>query len=108
MHSVRHKFTFFERLLIWRRMNFGERKFILFISFVVGVLTAFAGLILKWLIHQIQHFLTYQFDVTASNRFTWFTVIGIFLTGLFVRYIVKDDISHGSHQDSLCHSAQAK
>lgn len=96
MHSVRHKFTFFERLLIWRRMNFGERKFILFISFVVGVLTAFAGLTLKWLIHQIQHFLTYQFDVTASNPlYMVYPVIGIFLTGLFVRYIVKDDISHG-------------
>lgn len=96
MHSVRHKFTFFERLLIWRRMNFGERKFILFISFVVGVLTAFAGLTLKWLIHQIQHFLTYQFDVTASNPlYLVYPVIGIFLTGLFVRYIVKDDISHG-------------
>lgn len=96
MYSVRHKFTFFERLLIWRRMNFGERKFVLFISFVVGVLTAFAGLILKWLIHQIQYFLTFHFDATVSNPlYLVYPVIGIFLTGLFVRYVVKDDISHG-------------
>lgn len=96
MHSVRHKFTFFERLLIWRRMNFGERKFILFISFVVGICTAFAGLLLKWLIHQIQYLLTYHFDATASNPlYLVYPVIGIFLSGLFVRYIVKDDISHG-------------
>lgn len=96
MNSVRHKFTFFERLLIWRRMNFGERKFILFISFVVGICTAFAGLLLKWLIHQIQYLLTYHFDATASNPlYLVYPVIGIFLSGLFVRYIVKDDISHG-------------
>ncbi len=96
MCAVKRNFTFFERLFIWRRMNFSEQKFILVISFVVGVLTAFAGLFLKWLIHQIQHLLTYRFDVTASNElYLVYPVIGIFLTGLFVRYVVKDDIGHG-------------
>ena len=42
MYAVKRNFTFFERLFIWRRMNFSEQKFILMISFVVGVLTAFA------------------------------------------------------------------
>ena len=96
MNAVKRNFTFFERLFIWRRMNFSEQKFILIISLVVGVLTAFAGLFLKWLIHQIQYLLTYRFDTTASNAlYLVYPVIGIFLTGLFVRYIVKDDISHG-------------
>ncbi len=96
MNAVKSKFTFFERLFIWRRMNFSEQKFVLIISFIVGLLAAFAGLFLKWLIHQIQFLLTYHFDVTASNPlYLVYPVIGIFLTGLFVRYIVKDDISHG-------------
>ena len=96
MHSIKRKFTFFERLFIWRRMNFSEQKFILAISFFVGILTAFAGLFLKWLIAQIQYVLTYRFDVTDSNPlYLVYPVIGIFLTGLFVRYVVKDDISHG-------------
>lgn len=96
MYAVKRNFTFFERLFIWRRMNFSEQKFILMISFVVGILTAFAGLFLKWLIHQIQYLLTYRFDATGSNAlYLVYPVIGIFLTGLFVRYVVKDDISHG-------------
>ena len=96
MHAIKRKFTFFERLFIWRRMNFSEQKFILAISFFVGILTAFAGLFLKWLIAQIQYVLTYRFDVTDSNPlYLVYPVIGIFLTGLFVRYVVKDDISHG-------------
>lgn len=96
MNAVKRNLTFIERLFIWRRMNFSEQKFILMISFVVGILTAFAGLFLKWLIHQIQYILTYRFDDTASNAlYLVYPVIGIFLTGLFVRYIVKDDISHG-------------
>ena len=96
MYTAKRKFTFFERLFIWRRMNFSEQKFILAISFIVGILTAFAGLFLKWLIAQMQYVLTYRFDVTDSNPlYLVYPVIGIFLTGLFVRYVVKDDISHG-------------
>ena len=96
MKTAKRNFTFLERLFIWRRMNFGEQKSILVVSFFVGILTAFAGLFLKWLIHQIQYILTYRFDVTVSNPlYLVYPVIGIFLTGLFVRYIVKDDISHG-------------
>lgn len=88
--------TIFERLLLWRRKHFSERTFVLMLSFMVGILTACAALILKELIHQIQYFLTHQFDATGSNwLYLVYPVIGIFLTGLFVRKIVKDDISHG-------------
>lgn len=88
--------TIFERLLLWRRKHFSERTFILMLSFMVGILTACAALILKELIHRIQYFLTNQFDATGSNLlYLVYPVIGIFLTGLFVRYVVKDDISHG-------------
>ena len=96
MYTAKRKFTFFERLFIWRRIHFSEQTLILAISFIVGILTAFAGLFLKWLIAQIQYVLTYRFDVTDSNPlYLVYPVIGIFLTGLFVRYVVKDDISHG-------------
>lgn len=95
-NTASKQYTLFERLFIWRRMHFSEHKFILLLSFFVGIFTALAGLLLKWLIHQIQFLLTYQFDVTASNLlYLVYPVIGIFLTGLFVRYIVKDDIGHG-------------
>ena len=86
----------FLKILVWREKHIKEKNFILIISFFVGVLTALAGLFLKWLIHQIQYILTYRFDVTVSNPlYLVYPVIGIFLTGLFVRYVVKDDISHG-------------
>ena len=68
----------------------------LLLAFVVGVLTALAGLLLKWLIHQIEYLLTHQFSVTGSNwLYLIYPVVGIFLTGLFVRYVVRDDIGHG-------------
>ena len=85
-----------KRLLIWRERNIKEKRFILILSFLVGIFTAFAALILKMLIHWIQNFLTENFDTTEANYlYLVYPVVGIFLAGLFVRYIVKDDISHG-------------
>lgn len=93
VRSISH--TLLLRLLLFRRL-FSQRQFILVLSFVVGVLTAFAGLTLKWIISQIQYLLTHQFDVEQSNwLYLVYPVVGIYLTMLFVRYVVRDDIGHG-------------
>ena len=82
--------------LAWREKNVREKRFILVLSFLVGIFTALAALLLKLLIHWIQEFLTENFDTTEANYlYLVYPVVGIFLTGLFVRYVVKDDISHG-------------
>jgi CIC family chloride channel protein len=63
---------------------------------VVGVLSALAAFILKHLIHFIQHLLTGDFDTHSFNSlYLVYPVIGIFITGLFIRKVVRDDISHG-------------
>ena len=85
-----------QRFLSWREKNVKEKRFILVLSFLVGVFTALAALLLKVLIHWIQEFLTDNFNATEANYlYLVYPVVGIFLTGLFVRYVVKDDISHG-------------
>ncbi|MFA7042868.1 MAG: chloride channel protein [Bacteroidales bacterium] len=80
----------------WREKHIKESNFILILSFVVGILTAIAALVLKRLIEIIQHFLTSAFAVDSANYlYLLYPAIGIFLASLFVRYIVRDDISHG-------------
>lgn len=88
--------SLYQRILDWRENRISEKHFILILSFVVGILTALAALLLKVMIHFIQTFLTNNFSSTGANYlYLIYPVVGIFLTGLFVRYIVKDDISHG-------------
>lgn len=83
-------------VLKWRRAHLSANQFILIISFLVGIFTALAGLLLKWLIGQIEHFLTQEFNVTGANwLYLVYPVVGIFLTMLFIRYVVRDDIGHG-------------
>ena len=86
----------FSRLMVWSKRGIKESRFMLLLALVVGVLTAFAGLFLKWLIAQIQFMLTHQFSITTSNvLYLIYPVVGIFLTSVFIRRVVRDDIGHG-------------
>lgn len=86
----------FNDFLVWRTKNIKEQHFLLFISFLIGVFTALAALILKSIIHFIQHILTENFSLVNVNYlYLLYPVIGILIAGLYVRYIVKDDIGHG-------------
>jgi CIC family chloride channel protein len=63
---------------------------------MIGILTALAATLLKEAIHLIQLILTERIDARNANwLYLVFPVIGILLSGLFVKYIVKDDIGHG-------------
>ena len=88
--------NFIAWLIRWRRRHFSEGSFVLLISFLVGIFTACAGLLLKWIISQIEDLLTHEFVVTGANwLYLVYPVIGIWLTMLFIKYIVRDDIGHG-------------
>ena len=90
------KKSLFQRLLLWREKKIKDKHFVLILSFVVGIITALAASLLKFLIEYIKHFLTENFDSTGVNwLYLVYPVIGIFLTGLFIRNVVRDDISHG-------------
>ena len=85
-----------DRLNAWRKEHISEKMFVLILAFCVGFLSAVAAFILHWIIRQIVHVLTSQFNADSSNwLYLVYPVVGIYLTSLFVRYIVKDNISHG-------------
>ena len=70
--------TVLQRLHEWRVAHVSDRMFLLTLAFIVGFFAAVAAFSLHWIINQIVLLLTSSFDRT-----------------LFVRYIVKDNISHG-------------
>ena len=90
------KETFMQRMIRLRGQYITDRQFTLILSFLVGLFAAIAAFVLHWLIEEIAYLLTSRFD---TNTFNWlylvYPVIGIYITSLFVRYVVKDEISHG-------------
>ncbi len=84
------------RFLLWRDAHIKERHFLLFVSFLVGILTALAAYVLKSSIHFLQVFLTENFSHNNLNySYLLLPIAGILIAGLYVKYMVKDDISHG-------------
>ncbi len=85
-----------DSILTWRQKHFSDKKFILVLAFFVGIFAAFAAFVLHSLIHIIQNLLTIEI---GANQYNWMylilPVIGIWITMLFVHYIVRDNISHG-------------
>lgn len=85
-----------QQLHEWRVEHVSEKMFMIILALIVGFFAAVAAFFLHWIINQIVMLLTSSFDRTHANwLYLVYPVLGIYLTSLFVRYIVKDNISHG-------------
>jgi chloride channel protein, CIC family len=83
-------------LIAWRIANISERNFLYILSLIIGIFSGLAALTLKNLIHFVAEKLTHLFEIGGiSYLYLVYPLIGIFLTVLFVRFIIKDDIGHG-------------
>ena len=88
--------SWLSRLNVWRQEHVSAKMFLLILAFMVGLLAAVAAYTLHSIINLIVELLTSQFEKTSANwLYLIYPVIGVYLTSLFVRYIVRDDISHG-------------
>lgn len=82
--------------LILALKNVPTTKLVVAFSVIVGVACGFAAISIKWLIGFVKHNLTGWIPIENSSvLFIVYPLVGIALTWLFVRYVVKDDISHG-------------
>jgi len=87
---------FFRRISQHSLFEIDQVKLVYFLSLVVGLLSAIAAAILKYSIHYMHKVLTEGIDVQSrSYLYLAFPLIGMFLTFLFVKFVVKDNISHG-------------
>ena len=83
-----------DQVILWREKHISERYFILLLSLSIGVTMALLAALLKFIIHHIESFVLLHIE-QRSYLYLVFPALGILLSLLFVRYIVRDDISHG-------------
>ncbi len=96
MPQTREIMNLYDQIIEWREKHLSEKHLVLLLSFFVGTFSAAAAAILKNFIHFIQQLVEEQ--LIADEHTWWYLItpiIGITLAALFVKYIVRDDISHG-------------
>lgn len=84
------------KFALWREKHIKEKSFVVFLALIVGIAGGFAALLLKTLIYLIAHALTARIAVNeGSILFIIYPAVGVLITLLYVRFVVRDNISHG-------------
>lgn len=88
--------TLFDRIYLYQYKVLKPRQFLLVLSFFVGILSGLAGVVLKNTLYYTNFFLTNGFTFQAITfLYLLYPMCGLVLTYLFMKYVVKDNISHG-------------
>ncbi len=86
----------YDNLIIWRERKIKLHNFIIILSLLVGFCTALAAILLKNIIHFMKVFLEENINIDGVNYlYLAFPAAGILLASFYVRFFVRDDISHG-------------
>ncbi len=83
------------KFLIWRMKHISQRQFVLVLSALVGLASGLAAVILKNAVHYIKQLLTSSFISDFNYLYFAYPVIGILITILFVKYVLRQPVGHG-------------
>jgi CIC family chloride channel protein len=84
-----------KKLSTWL-LGMSENRMLLILAFFTGLLSGFAAVLLKHMIHLISMFLKGWFDTTTESLLLLvYPGVGMLLSLLFVKFLIKDNIGHG-------------
>ncbi len=84
------------KFLVWRIRHISDRNFLIFLGLLIGVISGLAAVTLKWVVHFIGHLLMDN-QVFESQKLLYvvYPFIGILLTVLISKYLLKEHLGHG-------------
>ncbi|HYG01828.1 MAG TPA: chloride channel protein [Chryseosolibacter sp.] len=86
-----------KRPIFFLRQHLSDRHFFIVSSILVGAASGLAAIVLKYFVHNIELLVRYSSrNYEAFLPFALFPLIGIFLTVLYIRFILKKDLKKGS------------
>ncbi len=84
------------KFLIWKYKHITNQQFIYMVSILIGLLSGLAAVTIKNLTHLIQQLLEGELIRNYHEAFYFiFPLIGILLTLLVIKYVIKRKVSHG-------------
>ena len=86
----------FKDFLSWRVHHLNDRSFVLILSIIIGFLSGVAAALLKVTVITIGETLfSFYSDSDTILPLIIFPIIGIILTIVFLKYIIRDNVDHG-------------
>jgi len=84
------------KFLIWKGRHLKDHQFVYILSFIIGIISGTAAVVLKNTLYYTNEFLIHKLDIENINLlYLACPLIGIALTVLFIRIFIKDNIGHG-------------
>ena len=88
--------TLHRKFLVWRYKHLNNRQFLLVLSILVGISSGILAVVLKKSVHFIQSALEpNKTDNYQNYLYLIYPAIGIVLTLLVIKYIIRKNIGHG-------------
>jgi len=86
----------YKSFLVWRNENLDQRKYVLLLSVLVGFGSGLSAVVIKNAVHSIESLVELSLFRDYHN-FLYFLLplIGIVITVLIIRYVIKEPIGHG-------------
>ncbi|MCK4569242.1 MAG: chloride channel protein [Bacteroidales bacterium] len=90
------KVSVLRRFLIWRIKHMSQRNFIMILSVIIGFLAGLGAVLIKNGVHLIKDLLTSNIVANYQNYLFFFLpAIGILISVLYIRFIVRKHVGHG-------------
>jgi chloride channel protein, CIC family len=87
---------FVDKIIRLQRAHMSHRQLLYLLSFVIGIISSLAALILKNAVHYTHLFVTSKLHIEGINLFYLaYPLMGVFLTIVFVKVFIKDEMGHG-------------
>lgn len=84
------------KFLVWRIKYLSDKNFLVLLAIVIGIIAGLASVVLKETVHYIQKILTGDFEIQYANYFyIFFPLIGLILTLVIAKYLLKERLGHG-------------
>lgn len=92
-----NKFNQIGRSILYLRHHLSEKQFLVVSSILVGLTSGFVAVVLKSMVHSVQHFVT-EYSLTYQNfyLFAFLPLVGIALTVLLIHFLWKGALKKGS------------
>ena len=96
MRKIQYKFNLLHRYLIRFAKRLSEKQLLIIIAVIVGLVTAFTAVVFEAIIVGVKGVVS---SVTGDDSINYLylvmPIVGIVLVTIFVKKVIKDNISHG-------------